>query len=74
MRVALGGPKGLNNENSSAHLLDDFQTRGSMHPSAIVWLCVPLFYRRDIKHRVCQGGPADRNFLAPGASGWGNGV
>lgn len=26
-----------------------------MHPSAIVWLCVPLFYRRDVKHRVCQG-------------------
>ena len=21
----------------------------------IAWPCVPLFYRRDVKHRVCQG-------------------
>jgi hypothetical protein len=34
-----------------------------MHPSAIVWLCVPLFYQRDVEHRVCQEQTAGPEFF-----------
>jgi hypothetical protein len=29
----------------------------------IVWLCVPLFYRRDVKHRACQGPSASLKYF-----------
>jgi hypothetical protein len=68
MRVTHGDPQRLKNWKTLTHLLwtpsgfprgIDAPVRDSFQ------LCVPLFYRRDVKHRLCQGQSSRTKIFRP---------